>query len=57
MLGPMDVRPRVIIGSTTHGCYLLPEPFSVMHAGQGTCSLAEVDASLPKLTDTAHSYM
>eukprot|EP00197_Chlamydomonas_leiostraca_P013644 CAMPEP_0202860324 /NCGR_PEP_ID=MMETSP1391-20130828/2080_1 /ASSEMBLY_ACC=CAM_ASM_000867 /TAXON_ID=1034604 /ORGANISM="Chlamydomonas leiostraca, Strain SAG 11-49" /LENGTH=355 /DNA_ID=CAMNT_0049539479 /DNA_START=199 /DNA_END=1266 /DNA_ORIENTATION=+ len=57
-LVPSGRAPRVIIGSNTHGAYLAAHPpFTVVHAGEGACTFAEVDASLPCLTDPGHARM
>ncbi|KAJ9510616.1 hypothetical protein QJQ45_027500 [Haematococcus lacustris] len=46
--------PRVVVASVTHGCFLAA-PGHVVHAGLGSCTLAELDARLPCLTHTGHA--
>lgn len=48
--------PRVVVASVTHGCFLAA-PGHVVHAGLGSCTLAEMDARLPCLTHTGHAAL
>lgn len=52
---PASARPRVLVGSITHGCYRgRAAPLHVVHAGRGACTFAQVDARLPSLADARH---
>lgn len=58
LLQRMAHRPRVIVGSITHGAYMHPDgQYHVVHAGRGGATWAEVDPALPCLTHPGHSRM
>jgi 2-dehydropantoate 2-reductase len=49
-----DQRPAFILGSTTHGAYRQAgDPFSIVHAGLGTCVFGEPAGSTPHSASSA----
>jgi hypothetical protein len=49
----LGLRPSVVVGSVTHGCYMT-SPTHIVHAGQGAITLAQVNPELGTLTDPGH---